>query len=169
MMGMHMSKGEYAIRVFGGVVRVDVWGAWGVDETLAYVHDLKHRIDAMPRHFSVLAVSHGQSLRCPEAEAIMRYSVRWRITRGCVAQATVVEDAIMADIARSEHKQLYVHEGLKQEVFCSTRDAERWLALQGFAEAGNLELGTILDLENMLGLTHTHGFGAKPELLHFYV
>ena len=49
MMGMHMSKGEYAIRVFGGVVRVDAWGAWGVDETLAYVHDLKHRIDTMQR------------------------------------------------------------------------------------------------------------------------
>ncbi len=168
-MGMYMSHGEYAIRAFGRVVRVDAWGAWGVDQTLAYAHDLKHRTDAMPHGFAILAVSHGQSLCCPEAEAIMRYSVKSRITRGCMAQATVVENSGLVDIARSEHKQLYVHEGLKQEVFCSTADAENWLEHNGFPEAGNIEMGAILDLEHMLGLTHTHGFGAKPELLHFYV
>jgi hypothetical protein len=164
-----MSHGEYAIRAFGRVVRVDAWGAWGVDQTLAYAHDLKHRIESMPHDFAILAVSHGQSLRCPEAEAIMRYSVRWRITRGCLAQATVVEDAALANIARCEHKQLYVHEGLKQEVFCCAHDAENWLEHNGFPEAANLDEGAIIDLENMLGLTHKQGFGAKPELLHFYV
>jgi hypothetical protein len=166
---MYSSHGEYAIRAYGKVVRVDAWGAWGVDQTLAYTRDLKQRVDTMPSGFAILAISHGQSICCPEAEAIMRYSVRSRISRGCVAQATVVENTALANIARTEHKQLYVHEGLQQEVFCSVRDAETWLEHNGFPEAGNMEMGAILDLENMLGLTCKHGFGAKPELLHFYV
>jgi hypothetical protein len=166
-MGMYMSQGEYAIRAFGRVIRVDAWGTWGVDQTLAYAHDLKRRIEGMPAHFSIMAVSHGQSLRCPEAEAIMRYSVRWRITRGCVAQATVVGDRMLADMARTEHKTLYVNEGLKQDVFCTSREAETWLAGQGFPEAANIEMGAILDLENLLGITHKKGFGKAQELMHF--
>jgi hypothetical protein len=132
------THGQFVIHTDRRILRVDAWGPWNLECTLDYSREMKRHIETMPTPFAILAISHEQAVLGPEAEAILRYNVRWRVSHGCTAQATVLEDLGETAVARSLYKRLYVPEGLIHGVFRDVAGGAQWLVDRGFPEAVEL-------------------------------
>ena len=132
------AHGDYAIKRWGHVARVDAWGPWNTERTLEYAKQLRSCCEAMPKPFALLAVSHVQPILGPDAEAILRLNVRQRVLLGCVAQATVLLDPATTGVAHAQYRHIYVAEGLRHAFFESIDSATQWLLDMGFAEVQHL-------------------------------
>jgi hypothetical protein len=132
------AHGEYTIRKCGRVVRVDAWGPWNVERTADYAQRLTACMEAMPKPFGMMMVSHLQPILSPEAEEILRVNVRQRVLLGCTAQATVFLDLATVFIAQSRYLDIYVSEGLRHAIFHAITPAAQWLIDNGFSDVKGL-------------------------------
>lgn len=116
-------------------MRVDAWGPWNLKCTAEYARQLRTCLGGIPRPFAILVVSHGRFTLSAEAEAILRSNVRWRVSHGCVAQATVLQGEPDAMATYSLFERIYCSERLPYSIFATLREALRWLSQRGFREA----------------------------------
>src|SRR6185312_5124890 len=86
------AHGEFTIRKCGRVLRIDTWGPWNVERTVDYAESLKACMEAMPKPFGIMMISHVQPVLSPEAEQVLSLNVRQRVLIGCSAQASVFLD-----------------------------------------------------------------------------
>lgn len=127
--------GEFTIRSYENIIRVDAQGPWNVECTTEYVRQLKVRMRDIAKPFGVLMISHGQPILGPDGEEVLRSSVRERVALGCKAQATVLlEPSKTVEVARSQYARVYVPEGLNHAIFRAIAPAAQWLIEHGFAD-----------------------------------
>jgi hypothetical protein len=127
------AHGEFTIRSYGPVMRVDARGPWNLECTADYVLQFKTCMHDIQKPFAVLMISHEQPILGPEGEEVLRSSVRERVELGCKAQATVLLDPSSVEVARAQYARVYVPEGLNHAIFRSIAPAAEWLTEQGFA------------------------------------
>ena len=132
------AHGEYTLRRCGRVVRVDGWGPWNVERTADYAEQLKACMEAMPKPFGMMMVSHVQPILSPEAEEVLRLNIRQRVWLGCSAQATVFLDSSTEFLAGLQYRHMYVLEGLRHEIFYAVAPAAQWLVDCGFTDVKGL-------------------------------
>lgn len=130
--------GEFTIRSYGHVIRVDARGPWNVECTADYVRELKVCMDDIAKPFGVLMISHEQPVLGPEGEDVLRSSVRERVALGCRAQATVLLEPSTIGVARSQYARVYVPEGLNHLIFDAIEPAMQWLIDRGFPDVKKL-------------------------------
>lgn len=132
------AHGEYTLRRCGRVVRVDAWGPWNAERTTDYAEQLKACMQAMPKPFGMMMVSHVQPILSPEAEEILRANIRQRVLLGCSAQATVFLDHITVFLAQTQYRHMYALEGLRHAIFYAVAPATQWLIDCGFTDVKGL-------------------------------
>ena len=132
------AHGEFTIRSYGQVMRVDARGPWNLECTTDYVRQFKACMHDIPKPFGVLMISHEQPILGPEGEEVLRRSVRARVALGCRAQATVLLDPTTIEIARAQYGRVYVPEGLNHAIFRAIAPATQWLSDNGFSDVKKL-------------------------------
>jgi hypothetical protein len=137
------AHGNFILRTQGRILRVDAWGPWNLECTLAYSQRMIEFIRRMEAPYAILAVSHEQPILSPESEKILQDNVRQRVDLGCGAQATVLTERSGQRIAQSQYQRIYTAEGIPYGLFTNLRDAREWLMECGFPDA---ELGWQDDL-----------------------
>jgi hypothetical protein len=134
-----LAHGKYSIRQCGRVVRVDAWGPWNVEQTRDFAQHLKTCMETMRKPFAMLTVWHLEPLLGPDAEALLKESVRDRALLDCAAQATVLLDS--AIVAEAQYRRIYFHEGLRCGIFHQLAPAIGWLIGRGFTDVKGLRWG----------------------------
>ena len=137
-MSIFAAHGEYSIRTFGCVVRVDAWGPWNLERTRDYAEHLKRCMAEMPKPFGMLLISHVQPILGPEGEEILAENMRARVLSGCAAQATVLLDSTTGGVAEAQYRRLYVPAGLRYSIFNEIAPAAQWLTENGFSDVKRL-------------------------------
>lgn len=132
------SHGEFTIRSYGQVMRVDARGPWNLECARDYVRQFKACMADIAKPFGVLLISHEQPLLGPDGEEVLRSSVRERVEHGCQAQATVVLETAMIAVARAQYGRVYVPEGLNHAIFGAVAPAAQWLSDNGFSDVKKL-------------------------------
>jgi hypothetical protein len=130
--------GEFTIRSYGQVMRVDARGPWNLECTADYVRQFKARMRDTAKPFGVLMICHEQPILGPDGEALLRSSVRERVALGCRAQATVLLDPTTVEVARTQYARVYVPEGLNHAIFRAIAPAMQWLIDHGFVDVKKL-------------------------------
>jgi len=132
------SHGEFNIRSYGHVMRVDARGPWNLECTRDYVRQFKACMTDIAKPFGVLLISHEQPILGPDGEEVLRSSVHERVAQGCRAQATVVLETAMLAVARAQYGRVYVPEGLNHAIFGAIAPAAQWLSDNGFPDVTKL-------------------------------
>jgi hypothetical protein len=108
-------------------------------------------METMRRPFAMLTVWHVQPLLGPDAEEVLKESVRDRALLDCVAQATVLLDPSTAVVAEAQYRRIYVHEGLRCGIFRQLAPAVGWLISRGFTDVKGLRWGDAPILQPGIG------------------
>jgi hypothetical protein len=95
-------------------------------------------MEAMPKPFAIMMVSHVQPILSPEAEEVLRLNIRLRVLLGCSAQATVFLDPLTLFLAQPQYRHMYVLEGLRHAIFYAVGPAAQWLIDSGFTDVKGL-------------------------------
>jgi len=132
------AHGEYTLKRCGRVVRVDAWGPWNVECAADYTRQLRACMEAMPKPFGMIMVSHVQPILSPEAEEVLRLNIRHRVLLSCSAQATVFLDPSTELLAKLQYRHLYALEGLRHAIFHAVAPAAQWLIDCGFTDVKGL-------------------------------
>jgi len=141
------AHGEYILRRCGRVARIDAWGPWNVERTADYAERLTACMQAMPKPFGMMMVSHVQPILSPEAEEVLRLNIRQRVLLGCTAQATVFLDPETEFVANARYRHLYALEGLRHATFYAVAPATQWLIDCGFTDVKGLRQGDLSPLQ----------------------
>jgi hypothetical protein len=129
------AHGNFILRTQGRILRVDAWGPWNLECTLAYSQRMIECIRLLVSPYAILAVSHEQPILSPEAEKVLQDNVRQRVNLGCGAQATVLTERSGQHIAHSQYERIYTSEGIPYGLFTTLRTAQEWLVECGFPDA----------------------------------
>jgi len=129
------AHGNFILRTQGRILRVDAWGPWNLECTVAYSQRMVECIRRLEAPYSILAVSHEQPILSPESEKILQDNVRQRVALGCGAQATVLTERSGQRIAQSQYQRIYTAEGIPYGLFTHLREAQEWLVECGFSDA----------------------------------
>lgn len=130
--------GEFTIRSYGQVMRVDARGPWNLECTADYVRQFKVCMRDVAKPFSVLMICHEQPILGQDGESVLRSSVRERVTLGCRAQATVLMDPSTVEVARAQYARIYIPEGLNHAIFRAIAPGMQWLMDHGFPDVTKL-------------------------------
>jgi hypothetical protein len=145
------AHGEFTLRRCGRVVRVDTWGSWNVERTVDYTERLKACMEAMPKPFGIMMVSHVQPILSLEAEQVLSVNVRQRVLLGCSAQTTVFLDRATVFLAKLQYMRVYQAAGLRHAIFYAIAPAAQWLIDSGFTDVKGLRQDESLRAEEAAG------------------
>jgi len=95
-------------------------------------------MEAMPKPFGMMMVSHVQPILSPESEEVLRLNIHQRVLLGCAAQATVFLDPSTEFLAKLQYRHVYGLEGLRHAIFYAVAPAVQWLIDCGFTDVKGL-------------------------------
>ncbi len=123
------THGDYQIKPQGNILVVDAHGPFNDDTSQSYVKEMYQACEQFSgQTWGLLTTFYGNSVFTPDAEKALIEVTKYRMSKGMIANASVILNSSTADIQQMQLRRIFQSCNLTFHVFSDIDSARNWLA-----------------------------------------